>query len=423
MEKPMIFTQRQGRFRAYIQQLVVWHTYHVVKLPRWRHPLVGYVLSAFLAGLGLFIGLIETQLLLPVAFPGMLLTLIVLIIALLWGVGPAVFTIVSGLLVLDYLYIPPFGVLGGYEVSGALQLLTFALAGIITALLASQRESARLRAVVAEGQAMRRANQLEATFEAMTDGVVVYNHQGRVLQTNMATDHLFGLASLSSKDEERSGQELLLQAAQCDKQGALLPVEQRPLSRLFKGKTLSGANAVDVLVHTADGHEMLLNMSGAPIRDEKGNIERAVLIFRDVTEQRRREQRAAEALSALLTMAEVLVQGLGGYEHQPQEAPGGLNSVGQQLVELTQCVVTCMHVEILAVEPEVDTVRSIASVGFTPSQEQQWRERLAGNPYLGDHLGDPALLSRLKDDEVLMLDGMLLPLYTHVLPYYVRAVL
>ena len=166
----MIFTQRQERFRAYMQQLVIWHTYHVVKLPRWRHPLVGYVLSAFLVGLGLFVGLIETQLLLPVAFPGMLLTLIVLIIALLWGVGPAVFAIVSGLLVLDYLYVPPFGVFGGYEVSGVLQLLTFALSGIIIALLASQHESARLRALMAEGKARTefRANEL-AMQEAKRD--------------------------------------------------------------------------------------------------------------------------------------------------------------------------------------------------------------------------------------------------------------
>src|SRR2546425_3931275 len=282
MEKPMIFTQRQGRFRAYIQQLVVWHTYHVVKLPRWRHPLVGYVLSAFLAGLGLFIGLIETQLLLPVAFPGMLLTLIVLIIALLWGVGPAVFTIVSGLLVLDYLYIPPFGVFGGYEVSGALQLLTFALSGIIIALLASQHESARLRALLAEGQAMRRANQLEATFEALADGVVVYNRQGHVLQTNTATHHLFGLANLPSKDEARLRQQLLLRATQHDEQGALLSVERSLLGRLFKGKTLSGAHTVDVLVRTPEGREVVLNTSGAPLRDEQGNIERAVLIFRDV---------------------------------------------------------------------------------------------------------------------------------------------
>src|SRR5207245_10896988 len=169
----------------------VLQTYHVLPLPPWRHPVVSYVLRAFLVGLGLFMGLIETQLLLPMAFPGVLLTLTVLIVALLWGVGPAVFEILSGLLALDYLYVPPFGSLAGYEGSGALQLLTFALAGVITALLASQRESVRLRALVAEGQAMRRANQLEATFEALADGVVVYNRQGHVLQTNTATNHLF----------------------------------------------------------------------------------------------------------------------------------------------------------------------------------------------------------------------------------------
>ncbi len=416
-EKQMISTQRQGRFRAYLQQLVVWHTYHMVQLPRWRHPIVGYILSVLLVGLSLFVGLVETQLLLPMAFPGVLLTLTVLIVALLWGVGPAVFTILLGLLALDYLYVPPFRSLAGYEGSGALQLLTFALSGVITALLASQRESVRLRALVAEGQAMRRANQLEATFEAMADGVVVYNHQGHVLQTNTATNHLFGLANLPSKDEASLRQQLL-QATRHDEQGALLSVERSLLARLFKGKTLSGANTVDVLVRTPDGREVLLNTSGAPIRDEKGTIERAVLIFRDVTERRLLERRTAEALTALLAMAEVLIQGKDA--HDPL---AWLNSVGQRLVELTHSVVTSVHVEILAVKPEVDTVRSVASVGFTPSQEQRWRERLENNPYLGDHLSDPTLLSRLKEGEVLVLDGMLLPLHTHVLPYYVRAVL
>ena len=302
----MLSTQRQGRLNTNLQELLVWHTYHVVQLPRWRHPLIGYVLSALLVGLGFFLGLIEARLLVPMTFPGVLLTLTVLIVALLWGAGPAVLALLLGLLVLDYLYVPPFGVLGGYEVSGALQLLTFTLAGIVTALLASQLESARLRAVVAEGQAITRANQLEATFEAMTDGVVVFNHQGHVLQTNAATDHLFGLACLPSTDKARSRQELLLRAAERDERGALLPAERRPLSRLFKGRALSGANAVDVLVHTPDGREVLLNTSGAPIRDEKGNIERAVLIFRDVTERRRLEQHTADSLSALLAIEEVL---------------------------------------------------------------------------------------------------------------------
>src|SRR5260370_32979743 len=99
----MISTLRQGRFRAYLQQLVVWHIYHMVQLPRWRHPIVGYILNVLLVGLSLFIGLVEIQLLLPMAFPGVLLTLTVLIVALLWGVGPAVLAILLCLLVLDSL--------------------------------------------------------------------------------------------------------------------------------------------------------------------------------------------------------------------------------------------------------------------------------------------------------------------------------
>src|SRR5258708_14692450 len=198
----MLSTLRQVRFRAYLQQLVVWHTYHMVQLPRWRHPIVGYILNVLLVGLSLLVGLVERQLLLPMAFPGVLLTLTVLIVALLWGVGPAVLTILLGLLALDYLYVPPFGSLAGYQGSGALQLLTFALSGVITALLASQRESVRLRALVAEGQAMRRANQLEATFDDMADGDVVYNHQGHIMQTNTATNHLLCHANLSPIDTD-----------------------------------------------------------------------------------------------------------------------------------------------------------------------------------------------------------------------------
>src|SRR6266516_7495004 len=51
---------------------------------------------------------------------------------------------------------------------------------------------------------------------------------------------------------------------------------------------------------------MILNMSGAPIRDEAGRIEHAVLIYRDVTERRRLEQRTAEALRALLASEQAL---------------------------------------------------------------------------------------------------------------------
>ena len=131
----MISTQRQGHFRAYLQRLVTWHINSVAQLPRWRHPLVGYVVGLLLVGLGLGVGAVETHLLLPFSFPGVPLLFAIVLVALLWGVGPAVFAMLLSLLVLDYWYVPPFGTLGAYGWSGMLQLLTFASAGIIIALL------------------------------------------------------------------------------------------------------------------------------------------------------------------------------------------------------------------------------------------------------------------------------------------------
>ncbi|MEO8955995.1 MAG: ATP-binding protein [Ktedonobacteraceae bacterium] len=410
-----------------LQYLNGQHTHAVAQPQRWRHPLVGYLVGLLLVGLGLSVGLVETQLLFPFSFPGVLLLFASVIVALLWGTLPALFTVLLSLLVLDYFYVPPFGVLGGYGWSGILQLFTFAGAGIIIAILAHQREVARVRALVAEREAALRANELAATFEAMSDSVVVYNSQGQILSFNAATRRLFGLHSFPAKDEEQVKQELLLQAVYHDEHGQTLPEKQRPLFRILKGSMFTGDNAADVLVRTPDGRDVVLNMSGAPIKSETGTIERAVLIYRDVTARRRLEQRTSEALRALLAMAEILVQ---FPEHlqsgEDSTVPPTLSEteqVGQRVVELTRSVVESMHVVMLSIVLEEDIVRPVAAVGFTQQQEQQWRERLTTSSHLESYIGSEELLAHLKNDEVIILDGMTLPLHTHALPYYVGTVL
>ncbi|MEO8971145.1 MAG: ATP-binding protein [Ktedonobacteraceae bacterium] len=420
----MIFSHRQGRFRGYMQHIVTWHTSSVVQLPRWRHPLVGYLVGLLLVGLGLGVGVVETQLLLPFSFPGVPLLFAVVLVALLWGVGPAAFAILLSLIVLDYWYVPPFGMLGATGWSGILQLLTFASAGLVIALLTNQREVARVRALVAEREAMLRANQLAATFEAMNDGVVIYNKQGQVLQTNAATRRLFGLHALPSQDDAPLRQELLLQTVQQDEQGQILPEKRRPLARLFAGNILTGTQTTDVLVQTPDTRQVILNMSGAPIRGEAGTIERAVVIYRDVTERRRLEQRTSEALQAMLAMAEVLIQFPERLrEDEETTAFADTEHVGQRVVELARSIVESKHVVMLAVEPEIEIVRPVAATGFTPQEEQQWYKRLLSTPFLADQIGSQTLLSRLKKDELLILEGMTLPLYTSALSYYVETVL
>src|SRR5438128_12601219 len=108
----MLSTQHQGRFRAYVQRLVTSQTNAVAQLPRWRHPLVGYLVGLLLVGLGLGVGLVERHLLLPFSFPGVPLLFTIVLVALLWWVGPAFFAMLLSFLVLDYWYVCHFGILG-----------------------------------------------------------------------------------------------------------------------------------------------------------------------------------------------------------------------------------------------------------------------------------------------------------------------
>ncbi|MBA2676997.1 MAG: PAS domain-containing sensor histidine kinase [Ktedonobacteraceae bacterium] len=415
-------------FHIRFQQLLAWQNDTASLLPHWRHPLFGYLVSLLLVGLGLGIGLVETQLLFPFSFPGVLLLFAVISVAFVWGAMPALFAVLLSLLVLDYLYVPPFGNIGSYGWSGILQLFTFAGAGIIISVLAHQREVARMKALVAEREAVLHVNQLEATFEAMRDSVVVYDKKGQVLQTNAVTRQIFGLNGVPSKEEAQVRQEILLQAVLLNEHGQLLSEKQQPLSRLVRGSMLARDNRADVLLYTPDGREVVLNRSGAPIKGETGAIERVVVVYRDVTMRHRLERRTSEALRAFLAMAEILVQmpTHSQTDAEDQAISGTLDEterVGQQVVDLTQNVVESMHVVMLAIQSEDDIALPIASTGFTPMQEQQWHTRLADSPQLEGLIGNEALLVQLKDDIAIFLDGLTLPLYTHVLPYYVGAVL
>jgi PAS domain S-box-containing protein len=420
----MRLDHHQPRWFLSLQRLAGWHQRSLAYLPRWRHPLVGYPVGLLLVGLSLAVSLVEARLLFPFSFPGLLLLFVVVLVALCWGVGAALFTTALSVLALDYLYVPPFGNLGSYGWNGLVQLVTFAAVGIVVAVLTQQHEIARVRALEARQEAVLQMRQLEATFEAISDGVVVYDRKGQVQQVNHATWSLFGITALPVQQQEREGHSLLLSATQHDEQGQPAPEKRQLLGRLFRGEHLTGAKAVDVLVQTPDGRAAIFNASGAPIRNASGKIEYAVLIYRDVTGRRRLERRTNDALRALLAVAQTLVQA----PAQPHDISGSTSTtlseqIGQRFIELATQVVESQHATMLTVDPQEDRLSLVAATGFTPQQQQEWHERLASSPSLIDHIGNEQLVASLKRDEALLLDGMSLPLYTPVLPYYVQAVL
>lgn len=147
-----------------------------------------------------------------------------------------------------------------------------------------------------------RAAQVEASFEAMADGLAVYDAAGRIVRMNAAHRRLLGAgrgagaaegpAGLTLKDR---GQELVPH----DTRGRPLPEQEWPLDRILRGETLSDHEAVDLQTHSSDGRVSEVSVSGAPMRDASGRIIGAVTSLRDVTAQRRTEAERAHMMSTV----------------------------------------------------------------------------------------------------------------------------
>lgn len=293
--------------------------------------------------------------------------------------------------------------------------------------LQAEANAKRLAAVLAEREQLEealrqsdlrvrlRASEMEAAFESMTDGVNVYDREGRILYTNAAYAHLIGLdvapKHVHLTPEER-GNQLVLQ----DEQGHHLTNEQRPVARMLAGEVFTGTNSVELVMHTLDGREREVSVTGAPTHDQEGHVNGGVLIFRDVTERRQLERRTQESLEALLAMAEELVQFSG--ERDTDSPP----DVAQRLAELIRNVLACRRVGLTTIDPLTGVLRSTAVVGLPPDLESQWRARRPGFQ-LHDQLQSVQLSERLEANEVVIFDYTKPPLQDMPNPFGIRTML
>jgi signal transduction histidine kinase len=75
-----------------------------------------------------------------------------------------------------------------------------------------------------------------------------------------------------------------------DLAGKLFPEADWPVYRVLRGEIVSATAPIEMLVTSATGRELTLQVSGAPLRDAEGQLMGAVVVTRDVTLQRRLEQ-------------------------------------------------------------------------------------------------------------------------------------
>ncbi len=167
---------------------------------------------------------------------------------------------------------------------------------------------------------------LDITLRSIGDGVICTDKHGRITIMNSVAQELTGW-----KEEEAKGRdvkEIFYIVNEKTGQRCEDPVEKV----IRTGKIVGLAN--HTLLISKDGKERLLADSGAPIKDKEGNIYGVVLVFRDVTEERKlqKEIQKMEKLESIGMLAggiahdfnNILMGAIGNISLAKMEAEGRL---------------------------------------------------------------------------------------------------
>src|SRR5260221_10698205 len=139
---------------------------YLAHLPWWRKPLLGYLLTVPFIALAILFPLLFVQRIGYNALVGVPVFLVTVLIAWLWGTGPAIVAIVLGILSLNFFFSPPTES-PFFEWSETLPLFPLLLAQLFVALITAQRESAWQQELQRHASELEQANQTKDQFFSM----------------------------------------------------------------------------------------------------------------------------------------------------------------------------------------------------------------------------------------------------------------
>jgi PAS domain S-box-containing protein len=245
-----------------------------------------------------------------------------------------------------------------------------------------------------ERQALDLANQLEAMFTAIADGVAIYDRSGRLVRANPAYHALLGVP-VNPDHYDLTSEERYRRFQVQDETGRPLSENYRIMEELLHGES-AGSQGVDLSIQTLDGRSLEVNVTGGPLRDGAGTVVGAVVVYHDVTERCRLEQQTHQALQALLRMAKLLVQ------HSPeQETRQEPLAVERYLAELACSLLGCPVAIILTLDPQTLVMEVLGTIGYTAAQEKRLHTIISEWVHTPPDL---AHITRLMAGETLVLD-------------------
>jgi PAS domain S-box-containing protein len=218
---------------------------------------------------------------------------------------------------------------------------------------------------------------LRTTLASIGDGVITCDVSGHVRMMNQVASELTGWGI-----EEALGRPL--ETVFHIVNGATRQPVEDPVSKVKRLNTITGLADNTVLVRK-NGTELDINDSGAPIRDQDGTITGVVLVFRDVTLEKRTQQ--ALISNEKLAVAGRLAASIAHEIHNPLDAVANmlyLMSSGSSPEENAQFVAMAQQ-EISRVTQISRSMLSLYRESTAPVQVNI-KEILEGTLVLLDHL-------------------------------------
>ncbi len=145
-----------------------------------------------------------------------------------------------------------------------------------------------------EQELAERAAELESVFATQVEGVVYADNAGHIIRMNEAQRQILIARGVDPEDEHIDT--WVVTSPPRDAQGQPVPRDRLPFYRALRGEILTGEAAVELFQRTRDGSDLVMRVSGAPVRDARGQIMGAVLTMYDVTRQRQLEQQQRDVL-------------------------------------------------------------------------------------------------------------------------------
>lgn len=146
---------------------------------------------------------------------------------------------------------------------------------------------------------------LTVLFDNLTSGVfMVEAPSGKPILANKAAQHILGRGILPDCSEKNLAE---VYNAYKNQSRLPYPVEEMPITRAMKGESL---HVDDMLVKHPDGVEILLDVYGAPIYNEQGEIWASLVNFYDITRQKQAENALKERTNLLSRIMETSPVGI-----------------------------------------------------------------------------------------------------------------